>query len=62
MADVINLRLAKKQRQRSQKTHQAEENRRIHGMSKSQKSQMRLEKQRANVILDQHKLSDEEPL
>ncbi len=61
MADVINLRLAKKQRQRSQKELQAEENRQIHGMSKSQKSQARLKKRRADTLLDQHQLSDEEP-
>lgn len=52
MADVINLRLARKARDRSDKQRQAEANRARHGTTKSERARTAAEAERAARLLD----------
>ncbi|GAA4771719.1 DUF4169 family protein [Novosphingobium ginsenosidimutans] len=52
MADVINLRLARKARDRSDKQRQAEANRARHGASKAERTRVTAEAERAARLLD----------
>lgn len=54
MAEVINLRLARKQRDRAAKAAQAASNRAIHGESKAAKATRQAEADRAARQLDAH--------
>lgn len=52
MAEIVNLRLARKARKRAGKEREAEANRAIFGRSKAQKQADRLGKDRATRLLD----------
>lgn len=52
MAEVINLRLARKAKARGAAARQAEQNRAIHGRSKSEKERQQLEAARSERLLD----------
>lgn len=55
MSDIINLRLARKRKDRAAKERQAEENRTRFGRSKSEKSEARALAEREARLLDGHK-------
>lgn len=52
MADVINLRLARKARARSDKQRQADANRARHGLDKAERARVDAEAERAARLLD----------
>lgn len=56
-AEILNLRLARKRKQRVEKEKNAEENRLKFGQSKTEKAVLHLEKQKLDAQLDQHQLS-----
>ena len=51
MADIINLRKARKAKARADSEQRAVENRVLHGMPKAEKDAIRLEKERAEARL-----------
>lgn len=55
MADIVNLRAARKRRDRAEKERQAEENRVRHGQSKAGKLAARAEREREASLLDGHR-------
>ena len=55
-AEIINLRRARKERARVEKERQAEENRRLFGLSKAERKQTDDEKDRASRRLDGHEI------
>jgi predicted nucleic acid-binding protein len=60
MAEIVNLRRARKQRARSEAEAQAEQNRLIHGRSKSEKRATEAERLKAAQQLDGHRLPDDD--
>ena len=52
MAEVINLRLARKAKARGEAARQAEQNRALHGRSKAEKERQQIDAQRAARLLD----------
>ena len=52
MAEVINLRLARKARARADAARNAEANRALHGRTRGEKAAQRLEAERAARLLD----------
>ena len=58
MAEIINLRRARKDKQRKDKAAQAAQNRFTHGMTKAERDKARTDAQRATHHLDQHKRED----
>lgn len=60
MTAVINLRLARKRRQRAEKERAADENRALHGRSKAEKERQRLETERAAAFVDGHRLDPDD--
>jgi hypothetical protein len=52
MAGIINLRLARKAKGRSDKAQQAEVNRTAHGRTKAEKSLIRAQAHKAKAVLD----------
>ncbi len=56
MAEVVNLRLARKQRERTAKAKAGDANRALHGESKATKAARKVEAQRAARLLDGAKL------
>lgn len=56
MADIVNLRQARKKKNRLEKQSQAEQNRLTHGRSKADKRQIRSKENRKNRDLDGKKL------
>lgn len=52
MAEIINLRKARKARARSAAEQQAAENRVLHGMTRNEKDSQRLEREREKARLD----------
>ena len=52
MAEIVNLRRARKARQRAKDAAEADENRARHGRTKSQKQKDRLEAQQQDRLLD----------
>lgn len=57
MADLVNLRLARKRRDRAAREEQAAQNRLIHGRSGAQKAADRAETDKVSRLLDGHRLS-----
>ncbi|HAT86490.1 DUF4169 family protein [Cohaesibacter gelatinilyticus] len=57
MAEIINLRQARKAKIRTEKDVKATENRRLHGRSKQEKQQSRNEASRLKQHLDGHRLN-----
>jgi len=60
MAEVINLRLARKARQRAEAEKLAEQNRVRHGQTKAERQASRAAAERAERTLDSHKRELEE--
>jgi hypothetical protein len=56
MTTVVNLRIARKRRQRAEKERAAAANRAVHGRTKAEKERQRLETERAATALDGHRL------
>ncbi len=52
MADVINLRLARKAKARAEAGGKAAQNRALHGLSKAERERQRLDAQRAARAID----------
>ena len=55
MGDLVNLRLARKRKARSEAEDQAAENRALYGRSKGERQLLETEKQKAAKSLDGHK-------
>ena len=60
MAEIINLKQARKRKARDEKNKAAEANRRAFGRTKAEKQVTKLEKTRAEKLLDGHKLGNDE--
>jgi uncharacterized protein DUF4169 len=60
MAEIINLRQARKQKARAEKEARADENRVAFGRTKAEKSLTQAEQDLAKSRLDQHKRDDNE--
>ncbi|MGP2493171.1 DUF4169 family protein [Mesorhizobium sp. PUT5] len=58
MAEIVNLRLARKQRQRADKERAADQNRIIHGRPKAEREHDRLVTDKAGRFLDGHRRRD----
>ena len=56
MSDIVNLRQFKKQKARTEKAKQAEQNRILFGRTKSEKSQAQAETTKMQRFLDQNRL------
>lgn len=56
MTNVVNLRMARKQKARSEKEQAASENRALHGRSKAEKLRDRIEAEKANSFVEGHRL------
>lgn len=56
MADVVNLRLARKQAKRRQAEQDAAQRRLAHGRSKAEKALQRSQSDKAERALDRHRL------
>lgn len=57
MAEIVNLRQARKQKARSEKERVAAENRAIHGRSKVERERENLLERKAATFLDAHRRS-----
>ena len=55
MAEIVNLRTARKRKERAEKERQAEENRARHGRSKAGKLADQAERARETSLLDGHR-------
>ena len=60
MAEIVNLRQARKQRARAEKDKAAEQNRLNFGRTKAEKALTQAERDKATRTLDGHRLPDEE--
>ncbi len=60
MAEIINLRLARKGRKRVNAEKSATENRARHGRTKADKQKEELEQSRAGRAMDGHQIEDDE--
>jgi hypothetical protein len=60
MAEIVNLRQARKRKQRADKDQQAAENRAKHGRTKGEKQRAAAEAERDRRHLDQAKLTPDE--
>lgn len=58
MAEIINLRMARKARKRSEDQSRAEQNRALSGRTKTEKSRDKVEKARSEHELEGHKRED----
>jgi hypothetical protein len=56
MAEIVNLRLARKRAARGRAERQAAENRQAHGVSKWEQGRTTAERQKADQRLDQHRI------
>ncbi len=61
MADIVNLRQARKRRARADKDRQAAENRTRHGRTAGEKERDADAEQRARRLLDGHRIEDGQP-
>ena len=61
MAEIINLRQARKQRARAGKEIRAAENRIVFGRTKAEKERTKAERDMAAQRLDTHRRDDEKP-
>lgn len=59
MAEVINLRLARKARARAAASDQAAQNRALHGRTKAERQKQAAEAERNNCALDAHRRGDD---
>lgn len=58
VAEIVNLRQARKRRDRAKKEGKAEENRLAYGRSKAERRQISAERDKAKSVLDDHKLDE----
>ena len=56
MADIVNLRTARKRADRSKAEHHAAQQRIAHGVSKSGRNQAAAGRDKARLTLDQHRI------
>jgi len=56
MAEVVNLRVARKRADRSKAEHHASKQRVAHGVSKSGRNQAAADRDKARLTLDQHRI------
>lgn len=56
MAEIINLRLARKAKKRKDEAETAQRNRVLHGRTKSEKTALEAERERKANLLDGHRL------
>ena len=56
MAEVVNLRIARKRAARSKSERRADENRQVHGISKSERELAAQRRQQQTDLLDQHRI------
>lgn len=61
MGDVVNLRMARKRRDRADRQRLAAENRARHGVGKAEESRARSDGENAGRHLDDHRLTDVPP-
>ncbi len=63
MAEIVNLRMARKRKARDAKERQAQENRQLHGMSKTEHEVARMGRERDLVHIEGHRRErgDDEP-
>ncbi|GHA12002.1 hypothetical protein GCM10007989_02970 [Devosia pacifica] len=59
MSEIINLRRARKQRQRLDKELEAQQNRQLHGRTKAERKQDEATRELAAARLDAHRLKDD---
>lgn len=59
MTEIINLRQQRKAKARTEKAKAAEQNRRLHGLTKAGKKKTELERQQSRKRLDAHKRDKE---
>jgi len=60
MADVVNLRIARKQAKRRQAEQEAAQRRLAHGRSKAEKTLQRARSDKAETELERHRLDSED--
>ncbi len=60
MADIVNLRLARKQARRRQAEQEAAQRRLAHGRSKAEQALQRLHDEKAERDLDRHRIEGED--
>ena len=58
MAEVVNLRMARKQKARAGKEQTASENRALHGRTKAEKLRDRVEAEKAASFVEGHRLEN----
>jgi DNA-binding helix-hairpin-helix protein with protein kinase domain len=56
MAEIVNLRIARKRAARNKAETQAAEQRRAHGIAKSERNRAAAERDKARDTLDQHRI------
>lgn len=61
MAEILNLRAARKRRDRAEKEREAERNRTLHGRTKAEKTAEAAERARSLALLDGHRLDGATP-
>lgn len=61
MAEIVNLRQARKRKARADKERAADQNRLQHGRTRSDLVQRRLASEKANRLLDGHRLEPHPP-
>ena len=61
MAEIVNLRTMRKRRDRAEKERKAEENRALHGRTRTEKNAGTTERERALSRLDGHRLERATP-
>ncbi|BCH24183.1 hypothetical protein MesoLjLc_38460 [Mesorhizobium sp. L-8-10] len=57
MAEIVNLRMARKRKTRDEKERLAQQNRQLHGRSKAEKLRSETEAGRSSAFLDGHRLA-----
>jgi Domain of unknown function (DUF4169) len=62
MADIVNLRLARKRKARLVEEEKAEENRHLHGRTRLEKQRERAAREREKQFLDGHRLDRDAPV
>lgn len=61
MSDVVNLRLARKRRERAEKEATAAENRALHGRSKAERQRDLINRQKSEAFVEGHRLGQTDP-
>lgn len=55
MAEIVNLRTARKRKERAEKERRADENRSLHGRTRAEKQSLAAERERARAAHDGHR-------